>query len=375
MRRLVFAAVVTSVTAGIVVSAHAGPGIPLNNKTEVFEPHGPVTSVVVTGDYSNIKVKPGSRIKVTATEAWNLYAPTVTVALHDGALKVTASCTRDISAGGVEINGATDQANDCFDDLALTVPSRVDLTATTSSGDVTSSEVGGAQRLHSDIGSVTVTGAGASVTATSSNGAVSVTDMHGAQLSLSSDTSNVTASDVNAPTITMYAGNGEVRLSRATSRTVKATSDTSNVIVTRLRAETLEASTGNGEVQFDHSNVLVTSAHSDTANVTVNDVVSPSISATSSNGIVSVESVTAAAIVASSDTADVQVSAISRPDAVVATSGNGAVFVGVPRGSYVIHATADSGGKVTVTGVTNNPHAKHRIEARSDTNNVTVAGH
>jgi DUF4097 and DUF4098 domain-containing protein YvlB len=378
MRRLVLAAAVTSVTAvavSLALSASAGP-VPLNTRTEAFAVHQDINAVQITSDYGSITVKPGDATKVTANEAWNLYAPTITVVVRNGVLKVDATCTKNLSvADTVTVQGLTDPANDCTDDLSLVVPSSVDVTATSVNSDIATSSIDGVQKLQAEgAGAVSVTDAGDKVDASSPTGAVTVTRMHGSSLAMHSDTNDVTATDITAPSITLTTSNGQAKLSNATSRSVRMSSDATNVIVSHLHADELQASSSNGQVQVDHSNLLATTVHSDSGAVTVNDVTSPSITATSSNGVVSVEAVRADAIVAASDTADVQVSTHNRVVIIDAHSSNGAVFVDVPKGSYDINATSDT-GTVTVTNLKDQSHAKHRIVAHSDNNNVTVNGY
>ena len=377
MRRLVLAAALASasVTAtALAMSSSAGPAVPLNHQTEAFAIHQSFDSVVVNSDYGSITVKPGDSTKVTATEAWNLYAPTVTAVVRNGVLRVDATCTKNVSvANTVTVEGLTDTANQCTDDLALVVPSSIALTATAYTGTVTTDNIDGVQKLIGTFG-VTITDAGSAVEAQGDNGSVAVRRMHGSSLRLTSSTGNVTASDVSASTISMSTSNGESQLTRANSHAITLSSDTTTVLARDVVADSLRATSSNGQVQIDHSRILAITAHSDSSSVTVNDVTAPSITATSSNGVVSVEQVVSDAIVASSDSADVQVSTLDRPDVIDSRSSNGAVFVDVPRGSYAITATT-SNGTVTITGVKNQPHAKHRIIAQSDSNNVTINGH
>lgn len=350
MRRLVIAAAVTSVTGaglGLALSAAAGPLIPLNERTEGFVIHDAFHAVQVADDFGAVKVAEGSTTKVTATEGWNVAAPTVTAVVRNGVLHVDAVCSQ---------NYVEDAANDCSDDLALVLPSNVDLLVRAQRGDVT------------------VTNAGGKVDALSYNGAVTASHVQGPFVQLHSDTNDVSASDIEAPIIVLTTSNGQAKLTNATSRSVRMSSAATNVIVSHLHADSLQATSGNGQVQLDHSTLLATTVHSDTSGVTVNDVTSPSITATSTNGVVSVAAVHSDAIIASSDTADVQVNTRNRPVVIDARSGNGAVFVDVPSGSYAITATS-ANGTVTINSVKNQSRAKHRIIAHSDSNNVTINGY
>jgi hypothetical protein len=350
MRRLVIAAAVTSVTAtaaGLAFSAGASPLIPLNERTEGFLIHEPFHAVQVSDDFGSITVTQGSTTKITAAEGWNVAAPTVTAVVHNGVLNVDAVCSQ---------NYVEDAANDCSDDLALVLPSNVDLLAR-------------AQR-----GNIVVTNAGGKVDALSYDGTVTASHVQGPFVQLHSDTNNVTARDIDAPIIVLTTSNGQAKLTNATSHNVRMSSEASNVIASHVQTDTVEATSTDGQVQLDHSSALVTTVRSTTGAVTVNDVTSPAIGAASSSGIVSVECVHSDNIAVSSDSGDVQISTYNHPSAVAARSSKGAVFVDVPHGAYAINATSGD-GKVTMTAVNNQPRAKRHITAHSDTNNVTINGH
>jgi DUF4097 and DUF4098 domain-containing protein YvlB len=392
MRRAVLVVTTLLVAAVLGVQAQAGPIIPMHQQTVTEDVHGSVRSVTVTGDYSSVKVLTGTSTRVRAQESWNFQQPKLTVSLNRGVLKVEISCTDSTTVGGVVFVGSGDLVNDCTDDLTVTVPSAASL-AVTSSGAITSTGRHAAQRLHSYGAGVTVAHSIGSVDASSDSGNVTGSDLHGVQvslrsgqgsvearglrateLSLSSDAGDVSADSVVVGNLSAHSGQGALAITDTTARSMMLSTDSGDITLQRLHLGSLQASTGQGIVRSSHLSAATASLRSSSGDVTVNDANSSTLELSSGQGTLTTTGLRVTHLTATTDAGNIHAVTTNAPNEMLLHSGQGTVLGDVATGTYAV--TASSGqGKVTITGLRVDSGADHHIDAHSDSGDVTIQGH
>lgn len=319
MRRLLWS-VASGVLAasGAVTVAQAGQIIPAHSQDVRRVVSSPVSSLVVTGDYSNVTLRPGRTLSVLAHEEWNLYQPELLVEVRDGVLKVSISCGRPDGAAAALGGGLTDTANDCVDDLTVTVPTGVEVQAQTGSGNVQSTGLRGEQQLRTGAGDLDVRNAtGPDISAITGNGDVHASSVTAGVLDTRTDAGDVTVSGIRASTrIDVTSGNGTLRLTDLRARSLSASTNAGDVLAQGLRTSLVLLRTANGTIN----------SRLDAA-----------------------------------------------PDDLTARSDSGDVTVDVPSGRYDVQADTAS-GLVRVTGLTSDPDSRHHLRAHTGAGDVTVRG-
>ena len=115
-----------AVSAGVASASSELPTspTPVHTVTTTTPTGSPVARVNVQNDNGDITFLPGSPGTVTRTEAWNVGEPSYSQSLINGTLTIRAQCPSAVPD------------NDCSDSLVITVPSTVDIDASTTNGKV-----------------------------------------------------------------------------------------------------------------------------------------------------------------------------------------------------------------------------------------------
>jgi len=333
-------------------------------------------SVEVSGDASNIALRPGRTAVVQAHEEWNLHQPTLAISVSHGVLHIAMNCSQSQDvAGVVTVQGALDVANDCIDDMTITLPATVAVHAATDTGSITATGFHRGLQLTTDSGNVTVRDAsGPQVQLYSGNGSVGGTGINAGAVALSSDSGNVTATAVRANSLSIKSANGAVTANSVTATVLTATSDSGNVSVAdaAIRAQALLHS-DNGAVSVSQVKAGSLDATSSAGDIKVTDSAFHTAGVSSDNGSVTAQNLRAQTASLHSDSGDVAADLTNKPETLTATSSNGAVNLDVPTGRYDVQADSDN-GTVHVTGLIIDTSVRPFIRAHSDSGDVTVQG-
>jgi DUF4097 and DUF4098 domain-containing protein YvlB len=235
MYRIIYALTATTLTAtGAFSVAQAKQIIPMHAQDISKTVTGDYRSVAVSGDYATIKLRTGRSSTVHAHEEWNFNQPKLDVTIDRGVLHVTISCNDDVTVGnGVTVAGALDQANDCIDDLTITLPATKPVQADTSSGNISAAGARGGLKLSTDSGDVTVR------------------DAAGPRIDAASGNGNVTATSTRSHSLTLKSGNGAVTARRITTTVLTAGSDSGDVALTdAIVVAQADAHSGNGALNL-----------------------------------------------------------------------------------------------------------------------------
>jgi hypothetical protein len=167
----------------------------------------PVTRLVTDTDTGDVRVhagSPGQPVQITRTLKWSFWAPRSQWTDVGGTLTVTGGC----SGGGWHWGG-------CSVDLDVTVPA------------------GTAVQLTSTTGSIAIAGLAGDLTATSSTGDVTISGTGAHRVVARTDTGDVTVTSTgNDSTVQADTGTGDVSLSfAAPPASVTARTDTGDVTV------------------------------------------------------------------------------------------------------------------------------------------------
>lgn len=255
-----------------VAPALAAPA-PQHAQTVTRTVTGAVHAVHVRADLGRVAVVAGTEARVVAHEAWNYQQPTLEVTLEGGVLTVTASCDTGTQAGPTRLDTGN-TANQCADDLEVTVPADVALTASSDAGDVHTAGIHGKERLSSGAGRIVIEDARGSVSAYADAGAVEATRVAGRSIALRSGADRVTLQDAKAHAVTLTSDGGPVSATALAADRVVAHSDAGAVAVVDSAAPTSLAATAAGgpvSVAVPAGTYAVT-AHSDAGRVIVTGI-------------------------------------------------------------------------------------------------------
>ncbi|HET6911331.1 MAG TPA: DUF4097 family beta strand repeat-containing protein [Mycobacteriales bacterium] len=377
MPRFIYVLAASAVVAtGAFSAAQAKQIVPLHSQDVQKTVTAAFRSVEISGDGSNIALRPGRTTVVQAHEEWNLHQPTLAIGVSRGVLHVTINCSEAQDVGGVvTVQGALDVANDCTDDLAVTLPASVPVHATTGFGGITASGFRRGLQLTTDSGNVAARNvSGPQVQLSSGNGSVVGSGINAAAVSLSSDSGDVNATGVRASSLGLKSANGAVSASSVTATVLTATSDSGDVGVAdaAIRAQALLHS-DNGAVSVSRVKAGSLDATSSAGDIKVTDSTFRTAKVSSDNGSVTASHLGAQSASLHSDSGDVAADLTNQPQTLTATSSNGAINLDVPTGRYDVQADSDN-GTVHVTGLIIDTSVRPFIRAHSDSGNVTVQG-
>jgi DUF4097 and DUF4098 domain-containing protein YvlB len=415
MHRSVYVAVGLVVAGGAVVNAAAAKQVvPLHSAEVTKALPAAFRSVSITVDEGAVRLHVGNRHVMHVHEGWNFHQPTVDVHVSHEQLDVSVSCAAQQWVGPVEVDGATDPANDCVDDVDITLPASVPVQVQAPWGPITSTGARGGLSLVSGLGDVTVTdAAGPQILLSSDSGAIHLSDARAHVVALNGDVGDIVASTLKADSLTAQSSSGAVSVQQLDCVVAAIGSDSGDVHLSNAVATSkLSVSASNGAVSVQHLVAGEAALASDAGDITLSDAAIRSVATLrSSNGAVTATRVRADWLRTSTDAGDIHGAALDlvrlsghtsqgatayseisarhvdvtsgsgdlqlalrqAPDWVSATSTQGSVTVAVPAGRYDVIADS-SDGAVHVSGVTVDRHSRRIIRAHSDTADVTVAG-
>jgi DUF4097 and DUF4098 domain-containing protein YvlB len=249
-----------------------------------------------------------------------------------GIVKIDAQCNEK-PIGPVYISLG---ANDCYNELTVTVPAAVPVSAFTSYGPITTAGMNGGQTLHAGSGDIAVRDArGGSLVATSGYGVIALTRADLRNATLKTDSGDVTVSSIRAGQLVAETGYGTVRITDASASAVSAT-------------------TGTGDINLKGVSATLIQGHSDYGVLAVTATRSERAKFTTTSG-------------------DVDVTLTTIPSSLTLTTGYGMLNATVPKGVYDALATT-SNGTTSIDNLVVHSDAPRHIRAHSDSGDVHLYG-
>jgi DUF4097 and DUF4098 domain-containing protein YvlB len=225
--------------------------------------------------------------------------------VEDGALTLSSKCAH-----------ATIGFTKCGMSYRVQVPRSTPVEVDNSDGAVVARGLGGAVKLHSD------------------NGRLTVTDLRASSVKLTTDDGAIDVSG-HAKTVDLHSDNGSIN-------------------TTGLTADQLSASTNDGNINLG-GRATVADLHTDNGSIKAGGLTAQQITAKTANGEIDLRLDTA-------------------PTKVRGTSANGTVHVRVPTSeSYAIELSTADGQERIDSAVHRDSRSAHQIRLRSDNGNVCVS--
>jgi hypothetical protein len=202
----------TAVAVGCGLAVVAAAAIPAyswaiqQSSTTTWSAVHPVTAVDVTAGAGSLEVVPGadSRVSLTAKLSWDSAKPSVTETWNGDVLDIAVSC----AAGSGLLSG-----HDCGTQLDLTVPAAAALSATSTSGDLSASRLGGPVNLRTESGGITLDSTSGPADVGSTSGGIEGSGLFDPSLTAGTRSGGVTLQFAEAP------------------RSVAATTDSGGIVV------------------------------------------------------------------------------------------------------------------------------------------------
>jgi DUF4097 and DUF4098 domain-containing protein YvlB len=288
--------------------------------TRAFAITTPVTSVSVQSYGSDIRVTGATVNRVEVTET----------VFYDPQQEPEPVVTDTVSGGRLTLASAGCATENCSIGFTITVPSRVSVTAMSSSGNVVVSGVAGAS----------VDSGGGSVIATSVTG----------PLTVASESGNQSLVNINGP--------------------LKTDSGGGDVDVQGLTGPSATISTDSGQLTASGMNVGVATLSSGGGDVNVQGLTGTSATISTDQGQLTAMGMDVGAATLSTGGGDARIGFSKQPGSVDLTTNSGNATVLVPGGPYAL--TADSNGGPETIGIPTSPSARATLTVTTSGGTVVI---